>query len=1710
MWATSVLLSANTFSQTTIYSENFDSGAGGWTVSSTGTNVGEWIPGSHSTHSTGATGNYFYSAMYGGSNTYRNFTYIVATSPIIDMTGYVNITFSFNIWYNTESSYDGIKVEYSLNDGSTWNNLGTTSNPNWYNDGDVDAFGSNEDGWTGNSNGWISRGLSLSTEDLGFENNSQVRFRILFASDYSERRTGVAFDDILIQALPYCASNGNNIVYSNTPVDEYIGNVQLNTINNASGLGTTGVGYSDFTGITTNLNTNTNYTITITPTWTGTIYQEAYSVWIDYNQDGDFNDPGEQVWTQSLTTDSTVSGSFTVPGTATAGNTRMRVSMKYNGAPTPCESFDYGEVEDYTVNIVPPGVLSNAPGGVVSNLSLWLKSNAGLNYTDGESVSLWSDRGNASDATVNTAGQEPTYYDNSTENINFNPVVNFDNIAIVSPNSFDYSLLPQQYLEGSSGYYSDEIFMVVIPNETVNSSFGTMDLFCSDSNPSLTQNDITGIGLGEYSQRFNNEVLCYVYGFSNGLNNGFGVAETGSATYTNAGIINTRHNAATNGQELYYNAVDKGDTTSDPGAWATITDGKFWLGRSEGSTASFNGRVAEVITYSSRKNDADLTQERNRIQSYLAIKYGITLGVNGTSQDYVDSDGTVIWNRLANSGYNYDVAGIGRDDKSELNQKQSSSINNATDINGPIEGILTIGLSNIYTTNNNNIINNPTTFNDKQFLTWGNNGLSLDLEPTTQTVNISAGISPALSTNVTFKTISRIWKVVENGGDIPSCKVRIPESAIRNINALGSYLMFISDTPTFSPTSDYRVMTPDGSGNLETDYNFNATKYITFGYAPQVIVERSIYFDGLVDYIDVEDHLDLNTTEFTISAWIKRDTGTTNASIVSKRDAANSEGYDFRINGSGQLEFNLNGGTPEITSSVAIPENKWHQVAIIYDNGNATLYIDGVADTSASSLPAPVATSQKFLIAAADGYDPNTTAYFAGNIDEVRVWDIALSVNQLRYIMNQEIIDASALPTPTLIQGDIIPTTIANNEISAIPWTDLAGYYPMSVFTYTNINDMSGNNIQGALRNLDTVDRQTAPLPYQSGNAGSWDAAATWLNNSVQTLPNALSIVDGTTPIDWNIVEINNDIYLGATSADVRTRDCSVQGLIINSGDLQVNGNTATTDGIGLTVTHYLKLDGTIDLEGESQLVQTDGSELDITSSGTLERDQQGNSNTYLYNYWCSPVGASNATSNNNSYTLPDVFTNVTFLTSGYNGNTSPAIADYWIWKYANLPNDDYDAWQHVRSTGTLNTGEGFTMKGPGTATPEQNYILRGKPNNGDFTLPLGLGNEYLIGNPYPSAMDADEFIRDNISAADGGKAGNTDNVINGALYFWDHFANNTHILREYEGGYATYTLMGGTHAISNDARIDASGRFTGKEPERFIPVGQGFIVKAVADAGLTGLAQPIDGGNVQFKNSQRVFSKEQVTMTNSGSVFFKNGSKTKSNTKNKNNDTRQKIRLMFDSPNGYHRQLLVGVDAKASDNFDLGYDALLNESNKEDMYWEFNSAKLIIQAVNNFNANQKLPLGIKTDKDGLATIKIDELENITTATNIYLHDKELNTYQDLKQGNYEVYLTADEYSNRFEITFSTSESLGIDDFENTNLEVYFSNENDSFIVHNPDLKYIESISVYNLLGQSIYEFSSQSYKNYIEHKAKSITAGVYIVKMKTDQGVLSKKILIK
>jgi len=141
----------------------------------------------------------------------------------------------------------------------------------------------------------------------------------------------------------YCTSKGNSTA------DEWINQFSFGGIVKTSGNNS---GYGNYTATSlASALRGSAYSIVITPAWRATKYAEGYGVWIDYNGDGDFADTGETVATWAKTTSTSVTKSITIPTTATLGNTRMRVSMKYNATPTACETFSYGEVEDYTLTI---------------------------------------------------------------------------------------------------------------------------------------------------------------------------------------------------------------------------------------------------------------------------------------------------------------------------------------------------------------------------------------------------------------------------------------------------------------------------------------------------------------------------------------------------------------------------------------------------------------------------------------------------------------------------------------------------------------------------------------------------------------------------------------------------------------------------------------------------------------------------------------------------------------------------------------------------------------------------------------------------------------------------------------------------------------------------------------------------------------------------------------------------------------------------------------------------------------------------------------------------------------------------------------------------------------------------------------------------------------------------------------------------------------
>ncbi|MCD4791319.1 MAG: hypothetical protein K8R37_15095, partial [Bacteroidales bacterium] len=183
----------------------------------------------------------------------------------------------------------------------------------------------------------------IDVNPLSFEvtlpvNDSSVEQLTLSNLGEQELDFNISKQYITDKSKAYCSASGG--------CDEYIDGVEFGDISNLS----TGCNnYDDFTYLSTMVVPGNTYPITI---HTGNVYSsDDYAVWIDWNENESFDDPGEQVVCEINIGVSVNTFDITVPTDVVSGNKRMRVRLKYSGSDcgNPCGSTTYGEVEDYTV-----------------------------------------------------------------------------------------------------------------------------------------------------------------------------------------------------------------------------------------------------------------------------------------------------------------------------------------------------------------------------------------------------------------------------------------------------------------------------------------------------------------------------------------------------------------------------------------------------------------------------------------------------------------------------------------------------------------------------------------------------------------------------------------------------------------------------------------------------------------------------------------------------------------------------------------------------------------------------------------------------------------------------------------------------------------------------------------------------------------------------------------------------------------------------------------------------------------------------------------------------------------------------------------------------------------------------------------------------------------------------------------------------------------
>lgn len=433
-----------------------------------------------------------------------------------------------------------------------------------------------------------------------------------------------------------------------------------------------------------------------------------------------------------------------------------------------------------------------SPGGVEDDLALWLKANEGTSTTvNGADVATWSDESGNSNNATGVGGNQPSYV---TTSINFNPALDFDDANT-------------EELTGSAGFHSVAYYMVVNPDDNLTSA-STNQVLVGFGAPAGATDEFGALAFGSVTGAFAGEVVTHAIG-GTGTRWRRGISSTTTAQINSSQtyLFGIRDNSGATSTDIFVDGLEQADLNS--GTFLTSVDQDYEVGSYTAANAfdnngHFDGQIGELISYSVRPDDA----EHNRVQSYLAVKYGITLD-QSTATNYTASDAGTIWNATDNSGFANDIAGIGRDDQSCLEQKQSRSQNSGS--------IVTMGLGEIAV---NNTSNANSFASDDSFLIWGNDGASA-----------TEANAVAYSEGVVTERMLRIWKADENAGTVGATDISFDIAGLGYTGSLSDYSLIISDasgltSPTIIPASSF-------SGDVVTFDNIDLTdgQFFTLGTA---------------------------------------------------------------------------------------------------------------------------------------------------------------------------------------------------------------------------------------------------------------------------------------------------------------------------------------------------------------------------------------------------------------------------------------------------------------------------------------------------------------------------------------------------------------------------------------------------------------------------------------------------------------------------------------------------------------------------------------------------------------------------------------------------------------------------------------------------------------------------------------------------------------
>jgi hypothetical protein len=532
----------------------------------------------------------------------------------------------------------------------------------------------------------------------------------------------------------------------------------------------------------------------------------------------------------------------------------------------------------------------------------------------------------------------------------------------------------------------------------------------------------------------------------------------------------------------------------------------------------------------------------------------------------------------------------------------------------------------------------------------------------------------------------------------------------------------------------------------------------------------------------------------------------------------------------------------------------------------------------------------------------------------------------------------------------------------------------------------------------------------------------------------------GTPNINQNIVFSGNFTSSTGTAGDINGCSCQV-----NSG-IKVVFDSGATLSIINAVNVNTNAGTSLTFKNNASLLQTNN----VSNSGNIIYNRTTTAmNALDYTYWSSPV-------------------------SGQKFNLlSPNSDPNKLYSYNN-------GWVAESATNAMTVGKGYLIRVPKAGTwpngeivsypYSQSVSFTGTPNNGNITgqTVTVLDEPYLIGNPYPSAMDAKAFLTAN------------NLVLEGTLYLWTHntpIADNGNLGFLYTANdYAVYNFTGGT---GTSAAINPG--VNNSVPSGQIASGQSFFAKSIASS-----------GTIVFNNNMRIAGNNTQFFRPAKDAFVGEG----------------RIWLNLTNTNGFFKQVLIGYVDGATNEYDNKYDGVkFDVEQMADFYSIASDKKFIIQGrALPFDVSDTVPLGYSSAIIGNYTIAIDHSDGLLANQEVYLEDKVTNTIHNLYNGGYTFATKDGVFEDRFVFRY-TNKTLGTDEFNTSKNLIFVAVENKEIKISAPD-QTIDKVFIYDMSGKLIYKKEAVGNPELVIEYLKSSNQ-VLVVKVILDNKLIETKKVI-